>query len=515
MSPSRTNISVHWPFWLILAVLVVVFPLYTWHQNTSGFLTDDGVYLLMADFFSPFFHGNPAVVQLLMDQERFPPAFPMLIGLLGGGSGNMHAAHLVTCGTFLASAVLFYAWARRCLGARDTAAACVIIYAVLPMTLVYVLELWSEYLYMTLVFAALLVMDTAKRSEEHRRELLLACSLLVGLSVLTRMIGVALFAAFAMFLYGNAVRRKYFYILLAAVLPICWEMIKLINHYGGGYIGDLHRYLSPGGMVKLFLHDMPHNGFVLLESWGRHFAAGPGSWWGIRMLAGVLLVLALIGGVRRAAARAPDAFYVLAYIAVVLVWPYPGHETRFLYPLVPMGLVYAFAGLSALVPAPRMHRLAWLRAGMTMTVLLMVFPNVVFVANRILAPVPSYIPEDYRHTRWWLEGDMTHAYYDAMEKSTVVRTIKRIGDHVSPIECVYSAHPVITMLYSQRLSIIVPRHASVDKLTSCKYLFVMNLESLYPPYYPLRRINLDKLTRLDSETDRLGRQQALLFRIRH
>jgi hypothetical protein len=515
MNPSSSKSFAYWPFWMVLAVLILVFPVYTWHENTSGFLTDDGVYLLMADFFSPYYHGNPAVLQLMMDQARFPPAFPVLIGLLGGGSENMHAAHLIMCGTFIASAVFFYIWARRTLGARDIAAACVVVYALLPKTLVYVTELWSEYLYMVFVFAALILLDLSKRPRGHSRELLCACALLIGLSILTRMAGLALLAAFVVFLYVNAVRRKYLYIFVAAFLPVCWEAIKFVNHYGGGYTGDLDQYLSPHGAAKLLLHDMPNNAFLLLQSWGRHFSAAPGSPWMLQAFAGVLLLLALAGAARRALAGAPDLFYIAFYIAMVLIWPYPAHNTRFLYPLVPLALVYTFTGLSGLTRSRWARTRSLSEAALLLLILLMIFPNAAFVANRFLAPVPSYIPEDYRHTREWLRGDIEDAYHDASDKSTVVRLTKRIGEHVSPRACVYSAHPVTTMLYSDRMSIIVPRHVSIRKLTSCRYLFAMNLKTEYPPYYPLHKVNPDSLVLLDSELDRRGRPQALLFRIRH
>lgn len=516
MNPNGADNSTYWLFWLILAAMFVVLPGYVWHENTSGFLTDDGVYLLMADFFSPRETGNPLVQQLMMDQARFPPAYPVLIGLFGGGAASMQVAHLVTCGTFIASAVLFYLWARQALERKELAAACLVIYALLPRTLVYVLEIWSEFLYMAVVFAALVVLNLAERRRQHSRELLLAGAMLIGLSILTRTIGVALLAAFVVFLYTRGFARKYLYIATAVLLPVCWEVIKRVNHYGGGYGEDLAQYLSWDGAAKLFLTDIPHNAFLLFQSWNRHFAVEPESSWGMHWLSTALLLLALTGLARSAALKNIDFFYVVFYIPIVLVWPYPAHETRFLYPLIPFALVYMFAGLYVLVPG-RAARPRWFSQTVLVALTLsMIFPGLVFRVDRFFSPVPGYIPDDYRHTRHWLRSrDPEDAYRESEQKAVVVKAMKRIGSRVNPRQCVYSAHPVSTMLYSQRMSIIVPRNPAIDRLTSCHYLFVMNLETAYRPDYPLHQVDLDRLSLLYVERDRLGHSQAFLFRIHH
>lgn len=508
------NKNAYWLFWAILAVMILVFPAFAWHENTSGFLTDDGMYLLMADFFSPYYNANDVVQQFLIDQSRFPPAFPVLIALFGGGSGNMHIAHLVTSATFIASAAALYAWARRILGSRDLAAACLVVYALLPRTLVYVTEIWSEYLYTALVLAAFMLLDKAARSRRHARELLCACALCIGLALLTRMIGVALFAVFVAFLYRHPVRRKYLYILIAAAVPLFWQAVKTVNGYGGGYGEDLEQYLSLSGLHTLFADDMPANASLLPESWGRHFAVTPGSPWLRHASSGLLLILALIGAVHRAVDKRPDFYYAALYTAIVLVWPYPAHNTRFLYPLIPLALVYMFVGLNLVVPAAGGRVRPYARAALVLLMLAMIYPNAVFVVNRFHEPVPDYIPADYRHTRQWLRGDdMDRVYREADGKAAVIRLIRRTKEHFGRRECVYSAHPVSTMLYADRISIIIPRGASIEKLRVCRYLIAVNLHTVYEPNYPLNDVNVDQLTLLDAEPDSRGRPQAFLFEI--
>lgn len=510
-----TGVTTYWLFWLLIAVVIAVFVPFAWHRNTAGFLSDDAVYLLMADFFSPFFHGNPLVPAFMMSRTRFPPALPVLIGLLGGGTENMYRAHLIVVSTFFASAALFCAWARRMLGARDVAAACLLGYVLLPRTMVYAIEIWSEYLYMAFVFMVFLLLDAGKRSRESSRELLFVCALVIGLAILTRTIGVALLAVFAVYLYRQAVERKLFYIGVAVVLPASWRLIKLLNHYQGGYVEDLAPYLSPSGMERMVLVHIPHEASLLLKTWYQHLSVTEASSSVLYAVGAVLLVLALVGLARRAAAASEDSSYVLVYLAIIVVWPHPAENIRFLYPLMPMALVYMFFGLSGIMAGTLAPVRPWAQAGLLGLVLLLILPNALLVAHRFLSPVPGYIPEDYRHTRYFLRGNVEHAYQDVEQKNHIVRLMSRVSDQVSPDECVYSAHPVSTMLYSKRVSILMPSDASIDKLTACRYLFVMNAKALFPPDYPLHRVDTNRLKLLDFERDRHGVVQAFLFRILH
>ncbi len=513
---TDTNNKPYWLFWVVLVVMAAVFPVFAWHENTAGFLTDDGMYLLMADFFSPYYNANHHIQQFIIDQSRFPPAFPVLIALLGGGSANMPAAHLVTCATFIASGVMLYIWARRTLDSRELAAACLAIYALLPKTLVYVTEIWSEFLYMALVLAVLILLDIAARSPSQRRvrETLCAAALFIGVAVLTRTIGVALFAAFVIFLVLQPVRQRFLYIGIAVSLPVFWQIVKVINGYGGGYTGDLEKYFSTSGIQVLLLEDLPANASLLLASWGRHFAVTPAASWPLQAASILLLVLALAGAAQRAMNRRPDVHYAAVYLAIILVWPYPDHNTRFLYPLIPLALVYMFIGLGLIAPAVGGQVPQYVRAALVLGLLALVYPNAVFVVDRFHEPVPEHIPGDYRHTRQWLRGsDIERIHREADQKATVIRLLERAGEHFGRRQCVYSAHPISTMLYADRISIIVPRTVSIERLWVCRYLIAVNLQTVYEPNYPLHEVDRDRLTLLDAERDHRGAPQAFLFEI--
>lgn len=501
---------------LILLALAAVIPMYTWHENTSGFLTDDANYLMMADFFSPYHEGNVYVETLTMLRARFPPAFPILIALLGGGSWNMGAAHLATGVTFLLAALFLYAWVRTTLQRPKLALACLVLFALLPETLLYVLELRSEFLYLAFLLAAFTAVNAAEHSERHRHELLLAASVFVGLCILTRTIGVCLLAAFVVYLFINRVPRKFLYAGTAIALPACWYVIKAINDYSNTYAEDLVQYASYDGLWRLAANDLPRNVWLMLNAWGTHLGAGGDAWWLQKGLAVLLLLLAMVGFALRIRRWRPDALYVILYIAVILVWPHPDHMTRFVYPLIPIGLLYVFVGVSAIAGAAGnvASRTAWANTITTALILLLTAPNAVSVATRFMSPVPDYIPDDFRHVRNWLTAKNTASVIRELEiKSNVVSLLSRAGGNLEEYECIYAVHRPLVMLYTQRPAVRLPSNLDPGNLTRCKYLFVMNLRAIKKPKYPLEVIDHDRLKLVDIQHDRKGNQQAYLFRI--
>lgn len=502
---------------LILLLLAVVMPAYTWHEDTSGFLTDDAGYLMIADFFSPWFDGNVYVETLNMLRTRFPPVFPIVIALFGGGSQNMGAAHLATGMTFLLAALLLYVWVRTSLCRPKLALACLVVFALLPETLIYVLELRSELLYLAFLLGTFVALDAADRANAHRHELLLAASVLVGLCILTRVVGVCLLAAFLIHLFINRTPRKYLYAFTAVALPACWYVIKAINGYSNMYTDDLARYASYDGLWLLLTNDIPLNAWLMLTSWGINLGAGDDASLFHEAVAVGLLLLALIGFVQRIQIRRPDVVYVIFYIAVYLVWPHPDHMTRFVYPLIPIGLLYIFVGARLIAETAEQNpgRISWINAGIVLLMLLLIVPNALSVTSRFMTPVPDHVPDDFRHTRAWLEGrDTEHTRSGVEIKSNVVSLLKRSARYLDEHECIYADHRPLVMLYTQRPAIRLPPDLAPGNLKRCEYLFVMNLKAEHMPKYPLNIVEHERLELVDIQHDIKGEQQAYLFRIR-
>lgn len=500
---------------IFVLLLVALLPFYAWHQDTSGFLTDDAMYLLLADFFSPFHEGHYLVEHLVITKARFPPAFPVLLGVLGGGSQNMPVAHLVTAGCFLLSAVLLLLWARRILRRADVALACLAVYALLPQTIFYINEIRSEFLFIAQVLGVFLILHASPRSKTHERELLLAAAFLVGLCILTRTIGVALFGAFMVYLYCNRIERKPLYVAVVALLPALWLAIKAINGYSGNYLEDLQQYTDAGGIIKLLSHDLPRNAALMAAGWQEHLTVHGDAEWATRAVSLALLALAAIGFGARLRAGRVDAWYVALYLPPILVWPHPFHIPRLIYPLVPLLLVYVFAGWQAILARFPDRALRAAQIAGVLALLGLVYPSTLNLIDRFFAPVPAYIPEDFRHTRTWLQDrDFDKVHRVVETRHNVITLLKRAKEHVGPLECLYAVHPVSVILYANRRAIMLSSKPVPEKMTFCDYLFVMNLIGEHEANFPLAHVDLDKLRLLDVERNRAGAPQAYLFRIK-
>lgn len=499
---------------LFIALLAVILPFYAWHEDTSGFVTDDAMYLLLADFFSPFAEPNFPVDHLVITKARFPPAFPVLIGLLGGGPDNMPVAHLVTAGCFILSAVMLFLWARRALGVADVALACLVVYALMPETIFYINEIRSEFLYIALVFGVFLLLDAAPKSPLHERELLIGAAFVVGLCLVTRTIGVALLGAFTLHLLLNRKRRAPVYVAVALLLPAAWLVIKTVNGYSGNYVEDLEQYTHLTGIIELLTHDVPSNAVLMVRGWQEHLAVAPGSPLVYRVLSLVLLALGAVGFVCRIRRKAVDALYVALYIPPILVWPHPFHIPRLIYPLVPVFVVYAFIGIRALSSRLPDRQIRFSHAAALALFLLLIYPNTLNIVDRYFSPVPQSIPEDFRHTRSWLEDrDFEKVHDNAEIKHRVITLLKRAGNHLTQRDCMYAVHPVSAILYADRPAIMMSSDPAPEKMQRCDYLFVMNLIGEYEALFPLGNMSLEHLRLLDEERDSTGSQQAFLFRL--
>ncbi len=53
------------------------------------FIADDAKYLLMTDFFSPYYSLLSKSAAFIMQSTQFPPLYPFLLAILGASSENL------------------------------------------------------------------------------------------------------------------------------------------------------------------------------------------------------------------------------------------------------------------------------------------------------------------------------------------------------------------------------------------------------------------------------------------
>ena len=250
----------------LLVVLLVVgaaLALHAVQGRVAGLAVDDAFYLLMADRYFGRLANEPGLLALL-DTRTYPPLYPLVLGLFGGGTGALANAYVANATLLLLWTGFAYAWLLRA-GVRPLASALLALAAAFaPATLYHAQVLWSEHLYLLL---QMLLLWQLERDPPRARNVLVA-GLLVGLMLLTRTAGAVAQVAQRMRipLAPELAAYKNTQMWLAMRPP---EAAPYMAQSLDTTIGDLHRlreltpagacvYADSPGMVMVYAHRVPY-----------------------------------------------------------------------------------------------------------------------------------------------------------------------------------------------------------------------------------------------------------------
>jgi 4-amino-4-deoxy-L-arabinose transferase-like glycosyltransferase len=389
-----------------LALAVGAFALrFLWHGGIDSLYDDSVSYLIMAQAFSPFEAVDPAIAVAAPD-EKYPPLFPLLLALTGGAY-DWRIAHAVVALCFAASVFLFGEHARRVTGSARLAWIAALVFAAMPGAWLSAKGILSEFPFMALVFAALVYYDRLRESAS-RRGAWLAMGVLLAAVMLTRTIGVALAAAVAFAECMRFLRTRD----AAGLRALPWTLGVAFAITGLWYAlrpggGEDTYVTSSAGMIEGFRQ----HGLTWAREWIRVNASSlADAWftalmifWGEPwkpgfMLASAFGILGLAGALRRAARGEVDAAYCVAFLAILLLWPYPGQMYRLAFPVVPLLMLNAIWLAKALMDrrldAVRVTR--WSAAVAVLPLALCVPAVLFYIVER--ARMPHDTPGPYRKT---------------------------------------------------------------------------------------------------------------------
>lgn len=316
----------------------LLFALVGLRDRYNGLLADSYVYLAAAEQFGRFGAADRGLLRHIFEAYPFPPLYPLLLGLLGGGA--MRIAWTYALGAVTLAAIVMLC---RCLfmqlgAGRLVAGATALAFALLPITLAVAMGVLSEPLFLALLLGAALLLERPSPGAVGW----CGAALIVGLAPLVRTAGVVAVAAF---LAAYCLRRAWraappaSVAPLIAVLPIAaWQLTKLLAGFDGYQFAALGGHVSLDQVfinVRALAHHLPR----AFDDLGR----APGAW----ALAGAGL-LALGAALPHARRGSFQACFVLAYLPVLLAWPYPDHAARLAWVALPFALGLALCGLRAL-----------------------------------------------------------------------------------------------------------------------------------------------------------------------
>jgi hypothetical protein len=490
---------------LLYAACVIPFGV----ARAPGWLPDAHAYLLMAEALSPWTAEPSPAAHYALETSVFPPLYPLLLGLLGGGDAAWGRAVSILC--LLASLVALYGWMRARGWEQGGALLAVAAFAVLPVTLLQALEGLSEPTYLLASALCLRWVERAERGPPGlRRRRLAAAAGMAGLALATRYAGFSLVGALGIWLWVRREPRR-FGLMALCLAPIgAWWLAGLWIGVSGSYLGQL-RGFNPDLMTAL-----PAAVRAQLLSfgptWSRLFVLSHQPGLLVHLLAATLGLLSLGGLVQRMRRLEPDALYAVAYLGMIALWAFPAHLSRLLWPLVPVLLVFAAeaaAGLAARAGA-RMAPLG--RAVVLLVVLGLALPSVpVFVGRFRASREVDFVA--FTHTPRWYLADEPGARMDARGRRQLARAMRAVGQIVPATECVYAVEPVELMWWSGRASRRPPPPSVADPdfaaaSADCPWFFLspVSIAPYREPYYPSQRLGDGAQTLV---LPRSGREEGL------
>jgi hypothetical protein len=468
--------------WAALAFAVVA-PLYfAWACHDGiGFLGSDGpAYLVMARHYLGG-GASGSAVELAGTFSRFPPLYALVLAYLHAAE-SLVLAHAVSIALLLLGLLALYAWLVAESGQPAAAALLTLLYAMLPGSWLLALSLQSEFLYLPLSCACLACL--AAYRARPRDELLYLASLALAAAMLTRAVGLVLLLPLALGAWRAPRRTRLLCGLIAFAPYLLWYLLHRSGHdsYAGSLLGYYH-----GDAWAVLRQQLGAEAPALRAALESSLTQDPAWYW----LADALGLLALAATAWRAARRHAEAAYLLAYLGIVLLWPFDTYDAaRYLWPV--LGLLLA----QPLLVLLQARRPAWAAALLALPLGLSL-PAVALAAQRFHDAADSGIP-GAAGIRYWYDLNAARAALKTAGEAMETGMLRDLGQEVPPGACVIAIRPDLINYFANRLSGLPPDDAVADAdfdrrlhHLHCAYLFMTSARytGYEQPLHPLQKLH--------------------------
>ena len=388
-SAARVNLVCDAGIALVTLAFAYACAAFVWQPTLATFADDSVSYLVMAQVFSPWQPASPAVAAAFAREAFYPPLFPLILAL-AGAAHHVAWAHALTALLLAACLPFVYLLGVRWLESRAAAAAAVLCVAFLPSLWVNAKGILTEPLFCLLLMATFWVLDCGERV----RGRLAVIGLLMTALALTRTAALPMIAVYALWIVarrGSAPAAK-----LRELAPVAaaigayglWVLLRPAateDNYARIALDHGGVFLGANSPLAAIAASILRQGNAMAEGWigslllywveGRPFRA---------VLAGAVGVLALAGVALRAREGKPDGWMIAGYLALLLAWPFYDQLGRFLFPVLPALLLYAFLAAARFAAALRRPRAVGAGA-LAILLLTLTVPAMAFIQQRSAA----------------------------------------------------------------------------------------------------------------------------------
>lgn len=482
-----------------LIVVICCFYLYlSGHNEIVGMIADDAIYLLMADYFSPYYSSLSESAAFVMQTSQFPPLYPLLLSILGASSEKVFWAHIITTCCLISASFIYYYWLKQEELNKRTCLCLVLIFVCSPATFLMNIDLWSEHFYLLITLFSLYCLHKAKDGKKYY----LLASMLIGMLPIIRVIGLAFIIAYFVYLHLNKIQDKYKYIVLSVLPYLIWK-ISSINFFQTEIYQETLTGFYNHDILSHFKYLFTSQLFDLWQGWHECFDIRKNLFSGI--ISGVILLFSIVALFLRLAKKEVDSFYVLLYLLIIWIWPDDNHNMRFIFAIFPILLFYAYLTFQLLMRFKLSVQIKTMISASSVLIILITFlPTNVYALNRLSADTHIGL-EKFKFTKYWL---IVKSHKEADESIKIIDKMHFSYSQVSPFvpknECVYTIHQELFMYYARRLAFPLPLPKEVinddimNNLTKCSYIHVFYTTSHpeYPGGYPkmILKNNFDYLT---------------------
>jgi hypothetical protein len=464
--------------WALAAAFAAACAQFVWQPALATFADDSVSYLVMAQVFSPFQAASPAVAGAFAREAFYPPLFPLVLALTGAAH-HLAWAHAVTALLLAAALPLMYLLGVRWLGGRGQALAALACIVLLPAMWIHSKGILSETL-----FCLLLVSIFVSLEQEKKSGWLLG--VLMAALALTRTAALPMLAVYALWALAQRPALPSWKARLRAAAPALvavavyglWVLLRpaqteddyarLIAEKSQGF------FSGPNGFLATLAASVVRQANAIVEGWAGslmiYWIEGRPLRFALASVAGLLALAGIAIRLKRGKA---DAWLSAAYLATLLAWPFYEQMERFLFPLLPLLVLYAFfaagEGLQALA-RPRVFACALLAA----LLLTLEAPAMVFIYQRAQAAGPVVWITD-----WYRTPDLTRARYRAQTHLLLLEDMQAIRALTRPEDRVMWVAPSYVALLADRPAVFAPdarsgpeAYREAVRKTGARYVFL-------------------------------------------
>ncbi|MBV6413410.1 MAG: hypothetical protein OMOMHJEC_01223 [Xanthomonadales bacterium] len=451
-----------------------------WPWQYAGLFSDGVSYLYMADVIG----GSRDPLALThWQQSQFPPGYPAVLSLFGGGTLDTLRAQWVQAGTSLATALALALWFARTAGSIAAGLALLLPCLLFPWHFPWALELSSEPLFLALLALCFWHADAADEAS-HR---LWVLALLAGLLCLVRNAGLPLVPALAAWaLARGAGRWRVLAASALALLPMLgWGIFRASVEVRAGY----------GDAWPLLLRVLRERPLEWVAGQFTGFAQGlspafPASTASV-VAGALLLALALPTLWRGLRTRELPALFLTGYLPLVLVWPYPAESSRLLGVALPALLLYAWRSAVALAVGKRMPLPTPALAALALAAVLVPASDAWWhTLRRSVSPTIDADLGSYRRSAGWFASTDPAQFAEISHR--LVLLARSAGERVPENACIYTTQPALVSLHAHHAVRRTPPQVldanGARTARACDYVIVSalaTLQGLNRPLHPL------------------------------